>query len=70
MSNKLPTIIRSTLVALLLGAVILSATYCRNTTKPKDTFLQTLDTAHHYLNINDTVKYVGMHTCMLCHQGI
>jgi Flp pilus assembly protein TadD len=70
MGNKLPTIIRSALVALLLGAVILSATYCRNTSKPKDTFMQTLDTARHYLNINDTVKYVGMHTCMLCHQGI
>jgi len=63
-------IIRNLFVVLLLGVVIFSATYCRQPLSPKEAFLKTLDTAKHYLNINDTVKYVGMHTCMLCHQGI
>jgi len=63
--------VRNLFTFLLFGVVVFSATFCHTTVKPKkDTFLQTLDTATHYLNTNDTVKYVGEHTCMLCHQSI
>ncbi|HTB06939.1 MAG TPA: hypothetical protein VK806_08310, partial [Bacteroidia bacterium] len=62
---------RVVIAAFLFGFVILSVTYCHtNTLSPKDAFLARVDSAHHYLNINDTVKYVGAHTCMLCHQNI
>ena len=44
---------------------------CHAPEKPKKvSLLSILDTARHYLNMNDTVKYVGAHTCMLCHQDI
>jgi len=62
---------RYMVVILLLSFVIFSATYCHTSTKSaKESFLAKLDTAHHYLNINDTVKYVGEQTCALCHQAI
>jgi len=63
--------IRILLIICLSGLVTLSVIRCHNPEKPqKATLLSILDTAHHYLNINDTVKYVGAHTCMLCHQDI
>jgi tetratricopeptide (TPR) repeat protein len=63
--------IRILFILCLSGLVAFSVTRCHNVTKPqKPSLLSILDTAHHYLNINDTVKYVGAHTCMLCHQDI
>ncbi len=70
MNKRLPIIIRNTLACLLAGVVIYSASFCSHPENKKAAFLRTLDTAHHYLNMNDTVKYVGMKTCMLCHQDI
>lgn len=62
---------RYILSSLFLLFVILSATYCHTSTKSaKDIFLAKVDSAHSYLNINDTVKYVGAQTCMQCHQSI
>ncbi len=55
----------------LSGLVTLSVIRCHTPAKQqKASLLSILDTAHHYLNINDTVKYVGAKTCMLCHQSI
>ena len=63
--------IRIFFIFCLSGLVALSVIRCHNPAKAqKATLLSILDTAHHYLNMNDTVKYVGAHTCMLCHQGI
>lgn len=62
--------IRIVFVICLLGMVALSVTRCHNPAKGNVSLLSVLDTAHHYLNTNDTVKYVGAHTCMLCHQNI
>ncbi len=64
-------IARYSVCVLLLSFVIFSATYCHtSTTSSKESFLAKVDTAKHYLNINDTVKYVGEQTCALCHQAI
>ncbi len=63
--------IRFLFIICIFALVALSVTRCHSPEKPqKATLLSILDTAHHYLNINDTVKYVGAHTCMLCHQDI
>jgi tetratricopeptide (TPR) repeat protein len=63
--------IRIFFIICLSGVVTLSAIRCHNPAKSqKAALLSILDTAHHYLNINDTVKYVGANTCMLCHQSI
>lgn len=70
MKNR-ATRIRILFVAALSGLVIFSTTRCHNPANDqKPSLLSVLDTAHYYLNINDTVKYIGAHTCMLCHQGI
>lgn len=63
--------IRILFIGCLSTLVVLSVIRCHTPAKPqKATLLSILDTARHYLNINDTVKYVGAHTCMLCHQDI
>lgn len=63
--------IRALFIFCLSGLVVLSVIRCHNSSQSqKTTLLSILDTAHHYLNVNDTVKYVGAHACMLCHQGI
>jgi tetratricopeptide (TPR) repeat protein len=64
------TLVRGFAIFIVFGTVLLSATFCHTGAPAKPTFKQVLDTAHHYLNINDTVTYVGEHTCMLCHQNI
>ncbi len=56
---------------LFLCFVVFSATYCHSPNpSSKEAFLTKIDSAHHYLNVNDTVKYVGAPTCILCHQNI
>jgi len=62
-------IVKYVFTIVLFSAVICSVVRCHQSA-PKPSFIQILDTAKHYLNTNDTVKYVGMHTCMLCHQSI
>lgn len=54
----------------LIGGAVVSGIYCNSGISAKDAFLKRIDTAKHYLNINDTVKYVGAQTCALCHQNI
>ena len=63
--------IRIIIFICLSGLVTLSVIQCHTPAKTtKASLLSILDTARHYLNINDTVKYVGASTCMLCHQEI
>ncbi|MGP8217314.1 MAG: tetratricopeptide repeat protein [Bacteroidia bacterium] len=63
--------IKYLIAAFFLFFVVFSATYCHNSTlSAKDAFLAKIDSAHSYLNINDTVKYAGAQTCRLCHQAI
>lgn len=69
--NSKASRIRILFIFCFSGLVALSVIRCHNPAKSQKTsLLSILDTAHHYLNMNDTVKYVGAHTCMLCHQGI
>ncbi len=69
--NKSKNLLKYLFAGLFLSFVIFSATYCHTSTiSSKESFLAKVDSAHLYLNINDTVKYVGAHTCMLCHQSI
>lgn len=63
--------IRIIIFICLSGLVTLSVIQCHTPAKQqKANLLSILDTTHQYLNINDTVKYVGAKTCMLCHQDI
>jgi tetratricopeptide (TPR) repeat protein len=63
--------IRILFIIFLSGLVALSVIRCHTPVKTqKAPLLSILDTARHYLNINDSVKYVGARTCMLCHQDI
>jgi tetratricopeptide (TPR) repeat protein len=63
--------IRILVITGLFGLVLFSVIRCKNPGKAqKASLLSLLDTTHTYLNINDSVKYVGAHTCMLCHQEI
>jgi len=69
--NRSKALLKYLLAGLFLCFVVFSATYCHTSSQSaKDNFLAKVDSAHSYLNINDTVKYVGAHTCMLCHQNI
>ncbi|HXP51904.1 MAG TPA: hypothetical protein VN922_18250, partial [Bacteroidia bacterium] len=69
--SKSKVLLKYLFAGLFLSFVVFSATYCHTSTpSAKDIFLAKVDSAHSYLNINDTVKYVGAHTCMLCHQSI
>ncbi len=63
--------IRIIIFICLSALVTLSVIQCHSPQKTqKVSLLSILDTARNYLNTNDTVKFVGAHTCMLCHQDI
>lgn len=51
---------RTVYLFVLLGSLMLLLTYCNNDNK-------SADSDSPYLNQNDTVQYVGMETCKLCH---
>ena len=51
---------RSVLLFTVLGAFMLLLTYCNNNNK-------VVVNDSPWLNQNDTVQYVGMATCKLCH---
>ncbi len=54
-------------IAVLFVIAVLSAT-CNRDTGDATTGVDAQPST--YLNLNDTVKYVGMHTCKQCHQSI
>ncbi len=70
MKQTLPKTIRNLFGCLLGGIVIYSVSFCHRPVNSEASFRQMLDTARHYLNLNDTVKYVGVNTCKQCHQDI
>lgn len=53
-------------LATIISVVAIFVLCCNNNTKPVE---KTTD-IHTYLNLNDTVKYVGINTCKQCHQDI
>ncbi len=57
---------KSLIVFLAIIAVISIIVCCNNHPKTKEEAI----TAHEYLNLNDTAKYVGINTCKQCHQDI
>ena len=59
---------RKGLLFLLFMCFIFSTIYCNSGNKKKE--VENKSPNHVYLNLNDTVKYVGMATCKTCHQSI
>ncbi|MEO6883161.1 MAG: tetratricopeptide repeat protein [Bacteroidia bacterium] len=58
---------RTILLFILFVLMALSTIYCNSGTKKN---IVPENENHVYLNINDSVKYVGMQTCKTCHQSI
>lgn len=65
LNNKRYTAARSKTILIFAGALFISLFfYCTSDTNPSDV---AVEPPLPYLNLNDTVKYVGMETCRSCH---